>query len=256
MCAKLCTKYTVIGTWTSTTLHMSRNSNTHFISGALLDLCSHFIGNGRIFCFFFLCFQLFLGKLCILFGNRAFCNCQNGKSFSIFASFVDCLHYFIDIIWDLRDQNDISTACHTGMKRKPANFVSHDFNDKYTVVRSCCSMDAVNNSCRNVQCALETKGNICTINIIVDCLRQMNDIQPFLPKQICCFLCAISTKDHQTVKAQFMIGMLHCSHFIQPVLIRYTHIFKRLTGCSEYCSAFCQNSGKIFRCQQTIIPIN
>ena len=32
--------------------------------------------------------------------------------------------------------------------------------------------------------------------------------------------------------------------------------YRLLTGCSEYCSAFCQNSGKIFGCQQTIIPIN
>ena len=120
MRTKLCTQNTVVSTRTSATLHMSRNGNTHFISCTLLNLCCHFIGDRRIFCLFFLCLQLFLGKFCIFFGNRTFSNCQNRETFSIFASFVDGLYNFVNIIRDLRDQNDISAACYAGMKRKPA----------------------------------------------------------------------------------------------------------------------------------------
>ena len=142
------------------------------------------------------------------------------------------------------------------MKRKPANFVSHDLHDKYTVVGSCCSMNAVNNACRDIQRTLKTKGNIGTVNIIVDGFWQMNDVQTFLTKQVCCFLCTVTAKDYQTVKVQFVVSVFHRLYLVQSVCIRHTHIFERLAGCSKNRTALCQNSGKIFGCQQTIISID
>ena len=162
------------------------------------------------------------------------------------CSFVDRLDDLIDIVRNLRKQDDIRTAGNSGMKCQPANFVSHNFNQKYTVVGCCCGVDAVDRIRCDVNSTLETECHIRSINIIVDRLWQMDDIQSFFTQQVCCLLCSISPKDHQTVQAQFVIILFHGFYFIQSVLVRCTHQLERLSGGSQDRSALCQDSGKIF----------
>ena len=70
--------------------------------------------------------------------------------------------------------------------------MSHNLYDKYTAVRRRRRMDAVNYIRRNVNGALETKGNVRSINIVINRLWQMNDIQPFFPQKICRFLRSVA----------------------------------------------------------------
>ena len=69
----------------------------------------------------------------------------------------------IDIVWDLRDQNHICSACNTSIQCKASDLMSHDLNNKYTSMRCSCCMDAVNGICCDLQSALEAKGHICIL---------------------------------------------------------------------------------------------
>ena len=155
------------------------------------------------------------------------------------------LYNLVDVVWDLRKQNDICSACHTGIQRKPSHFVSHDFYDKHAIVGSCCCMDTVNGFCSYINCTLKTECHIRSVNIIVNRLRKMNDIEPFLTKQIGSLLRTISAKDHQTVQSKLTVCGFHCLYLVQSVLVRYTHLFEWLAGRSENRSASGKNSGKI-----------
>ena len=65
------------------------------------------------------------------------------------------------------------------MQGKASYLVSHNFYDKYTAMGCCCCMNAVDSVCCNIYCTLEPECHICTPDIIVDGLRQMDDIQTF-----------------------------------------------------------------------------
>ena len=91
-------------------------------------------------------------------------------------------------------------------------------------------MNAVNGLRCNVNGTLKTESNIRSVNIIINGLRKMDDIQPFLPKQIGSLLGSVAAQNHQTVKIQLVVGLLHSLHLIQAVLIRHTHQLKGLTG--------------------------
>ena len=117
-------------------------------------------------------------------------------------------------------------------------------------------MDAVDCICSNIHCALETKSHISSEDIIVDGLRKMDDVQPFFAEKVCSLLCTIATKDHEAVQTQFVIRLLHGFYLIETFFVRYTHQFKRLTGCTEDRTATGQNTGKIFCCQHSIISVD
>ena len=98
-------------------------------------------------------------------------------------------------------------------------------------------MDTVNGICGNVYRTLETKGHVCAIDVIINSLWKMDNVQSFFSQKVCCLLCTISAKDHKAVQAEFIISLLHCFNLVQAILIRDTHQFEWLSGCSEDCAA-------------------
>ena len=73
----------------------------------------------------------------------------------------------------------------------------------------------------------------------------VDDIQALLPQKVGSLLGSIAAQDDQAVQAQLVVGVLHGLHLVQPVFIRCTHQFERLTGGSEYRSASGQDSREI-----------
>ncbi len=117
-------------------------------------------------------------------------------------------------------------------------------------------MDTVDRVARNVDRTLETERYIRSVNIIIDRLRQVDNVETLLTQQICCFLRSVTAEDHETVQIQLVIILLHCLHLVQTVFVRNTHLLERLAGRSDDRSALCQNTGKICRCQQLIIAVD
>ena len=205
---------------------MPRNRYSDVCTNLLFDLICQFIRYGRVLIVGHLIFIFLLGKCCIFFGNGTLCNGENCEAFFRLIPLLNCLTYFIDIIRNLRNENDICTTRNSGMKRQPAYFVTHDFHDEYTSMGSCRCMDAVNTLRCNIYCTLKTKGHICPPDIIINCLRKMNDIQTFFAEQISCFLRSISTKNYQAVQVQSLVILFHGCYLIKPVLIWRSHCLK------------------------------
>ena len=117
-------------------------------------------------------------------------------------------------------------------------------------------MDTVDRLSRDIDRAVKAKGHIGAIDIIVDRLRKMDDIQPFLPQQIRSLLRTISAEDYKTVQTELVIILLHCLYFIEAFFIRLTHQLERLPGRSEDRTALRQNTGKITGGQKPVITID
>ena len=91
-------------------------------------------------------------------------------------------------------------------------------------------MDTVDRIGRDIDRTLKTECDVCSVNIVVDRLWQMDHMKSFFAEKIGCLLCAVSTQNDKAVQVQFVIGLFHCFYFIQTVFIRYTHLFERLSG--------------------------
>ena len=117
-------------------------------------------------------------------------------------------------------------------------------------------MNAVDCIRCDIDGTLKTKGHIRSINIIVNGLREMNDIQPLFPKQVCRLLCSVTAQDDQTVQIQLVVSLLHGLDLVQSVLIRNTHQLKRLAAGTQNRSTLCQDTGEIGRCKQPVIAID
>ena len=117
-------------------------------------------------------------------------------------------------------------------------------------------MDAVDAFRRNINGRLITEGQIRAIDIVIDCLGQMDDIQSLFPQKIRCFLCSVAAEDHKTVQAQLMVVLLHGLDLVKTVLIRNSHQFERLAGGADNSAALCQDTRKITGGQQTVIAVD
>ena len=175
-------------------------------------------------------FLFFFAHGCHFLGNGSLCYGKHGEAFALLGTLVDCFNHLINIIRNLRNQNDICTTCNTGIQTKLSNLMPHNFNNEHTVMGRCRGVNTVNCLCSNIHRTVKSKGHIRSIYIVVNGLRKMNDIQSFLTKQVCCFLCTVATENHQTVQTQLVVILLHGLYLVQSVLIRYTHQLKWLSG--------------------------
>ena len=237
-------------------MHMSRHGDPHLLIRALLNSLCHFIGYGRIFLLFLFLPQFLLGQLCVLLGDSAFCNRNDGKSFACCLSLVDGIYHHIRIVRDLRQKDDIRAAGNACMKGHPANLMSHNFDDKYPAVRGGRGVDLINGVCGYIHRTLETKGHIRSPQIIVNGLWKRDDVQAFFSQHVCRLMCAVASQDHQAVQVQLVVGMLHGLYLVQSVFVRHPHQLEGLPGCPKDRSAQCQDSGKVPGSQHLEIGID
>ena len=159
---------------------MARNRYAHILSGLLLNPVRNFIRYGRIRIIFHLFLIFFLGKFRVFFRNRAFRHRHDCELGTARHTAVNRFNDFVDIVWNFRNQNDVRAACHTGIQRQPADFMPHDFHDENTSVRCRRRMNTVDAVRRNINRTLESESHIRSPQIVIDCLRERYDIQPFL----------------------------------------------------------------------------
>ena len=221
---------------------MARHSHTHVYAQALRDLRRQLIGYRRISVVLHEFLQILLAHLRPLLGNRALGHRQDRKALLILVPLLDGAADALDIIRNLRDQNDIRSARDSCVKRKLPYLMSHNFNDKYTSVGRRRGMNAVDALGRDIHRALEAEGHVRSPDIIVNRLRHMEDVQTFFPQKVRRLLGSVSAQDHQAVQTQLVVGLLHGLHLVQPLLVRHPHHLERLTGASQNRAALCQDS--------------
>ena len=94
------------------------------------------------------------------FGDRALRHGHDREPGSSRLTLIDRFDHFVDIIRNLRNENDIRTACHTGIQCQPSYLMSHHFHDKDTRMGRCRGMYAVDTVCRDIHRALEAECHV------------------------------------------------------------------------------------------------
>ena len=134
--------------------------------------------------------------------------------------------------------------------------MSHDFDNKDSAVGSRRRVNAVNRVRGDFNGALETEGLIRAEEIVVDGLRQRDDVQPLLPQQIGRLLAAVAAEHAEAVEPQLPISRLHQFHFVVAVFVRLCHLLERLPAGAEQGAAPRENAGKIILQEQAVVLIH
>ena len=120
--------------------------------------------------------------------------------------------------------------------------VAHNLDDKHTAVRRSRRMDPVDRIRGDIHSALESECHVGSPQVIVDRLRQGDNIESLLAEQVRRLVGSVSSKNNETVQVQLMICMFHSLYLVKSVLVRYSHQFKRLSRRAENRTAPCQDS--------------
>ena len=234
-------KHTVVGAGAAASLEMSWNGDPDLLAGSLSQFAGKPVRNGGFHHLGAGSLEFFLGHFCFFFREGSLRYCQNRKSFSSLVAVFDHLGYLVCIIGDFGEQNDVCPSGNAGMKGQPAHLVAHNFYNEHPAVGGSCGVDTVENIGRDVHSALESKGSVCSPQVIVNGLRQRHHIDPLLAQEIGCFMGPIASQNDQTVKFHLFAGFLHAGQFVYIVFIRHLHQFKGLPGGAQNCTAPGQN---------------
>ena len=93
----------------------------------------------------------------------------------------------IDIVGDLRNQNNIGAAGKSGIKGKQSYLMSHNLYNKYSTMAGSRSMNTVNGIGSHLNSRIKAEGHICTVEIIINGLGTTDNIQSFFRQKIGCF---------------------------------------------------------------------
>ena len=235
---------------------MAGHRDADFAAGDLLDLVCDLVRDGRILIVGHFLFIFFLGELGVFLGDRTLCNRKNGEAAAALITNLDRLDDLVDIIRDLRKEDDVRTACDTGVQRKPANLMAHDFNDEDAAVGGSCGVNVIDALGRNVQSAVETEGHIRSVEIVVDGLGKGDDIEAFLSQKVCSLGGAVAAAHDQAVELQFVVSLLHGLDLVQSVFIGIADGLERASAGSEHCTAAGQNALEITAVQNTEFAVD
>ena len=235
---------------------MSGNSHADFAARCLCDRVSDLIGDGRIFVIGEFLLIFFLGKFGVLFGDRAFRDNDDREAAAALVSLLDSLDNLVDVVGDLREQDDVRAARDACVERKPSDFVAHDLHNKDAAMGARCRVNVIDALCRDINCALEAEGHVRAPQIVVDGLGKSDYIESFFTEQVGRLVRAVAAAHDQTVKLQFVICLLHCRHFVDSVLIGLADRLEGNAACSEDRAASCKNALKILSRQNAELAVD
>ena len=221
---------------------MSGNSHADFASGLFGDRVRDLIGDGRILIVGQFLLIFFLGEFRVLLGDRAFRHDDDREAASVSVSLFDRFHNLIDIVRDLRDQDDIRAARDACVKRKPSDLVSHDLHDEDASVGTRCCVDIIDALCRDINRALEAEGHVGSPEVVVDRLGKCDHVETFFAEKVGCLGGSVSAAHYKAIQLQLVIGLLHCLYLVEAVLIGLMDRLKRHSAGSQDGSASCQDS--------------
>ena len=150
----------------------------------------------------------------------------HGKDGEVRALLGTALHgfaYAVDVVGQLRQQNDVCTAGNAGVQGKPAGLVAHDLNAHHAAVAAGGGVDAVDDVCGNIHSGVEAEGHVGAVDIVVNGLGQADDVQPFLRKQVGSLVGAVAAQTQQAVQLRRLVGLFHSGDFINVVILHHTH---------------------------------
>ena len=117
-------------------------------------------------------------------------------------------------------------------------------------------MDLVDRGRRDVDRALVAEGEVRAPDIVVDRLRQVNDVQSLLAEQVGGLLGSVAAQDDQAVQAKLVVILLHRLDLVKPVRIRHAHELERLAGGPDDRAAAGQDAREVVGCEEPMMAVN
>ena len=237
---------------------MARHRDADFVARALGDVMRQLVGHGRILLEHLLhgLPLLFLAFFGDLLRDRTLRDRQDRELLAALVALVDRRADAVEIVGDLRDQDDVRAGRDARGERQPADLVAHDFHDEDAAVGGGCRVDLVDRRRRDVDRALVAEGEVSAPDIVVDRLGQMNDVQSLLAEQVGCLLGAVAAQDHEAVQAKLVIILLHRLDLVKPVRIRLAHELERLAGGPDDRAAAGQDAREVVGGEQPVMAVN
>src|SRR6187431_2579469 len=95
------------------------------------------------------------------FWFSSFCNHDVGKAATVLIASFNTLHQFLDIVWDFRNQANLSTTGYGSMQCDPTGIASHYFHDHHPMMTFCGGDQLIKTISGYLYGCLKTKGDIC-----------------------------------------------------------------------------------------------
>ena len=117
-------------------------------------------------------------------------------------------------------------------------------------------MYVVDNIRGDVNGALEAEGGICAVDIVVNSLRESDDVHSGIHQELCALLRPVAAHDDQAVEVEAVIGVEHGGDKAVAVLVN--DVFSgdiALAGGAEYRAALGKDAGEVIRLHEFVIPL-
>ena len=176
--AELGSQHTVVGAGAAAALHMTWDAHAGLHAGLFLHGLCNAVGGGGA--------KTGLGALGhpVLALHAGFLGVdgtlghgKDGEVGTLLGAALHGLAYAVDIVGQLRQQDDVGTAGNTGVQGKPAGLVAHDLDAHHAAVAACGGVDAVDNVGGDVHSGMEAEGDVGAVDVVVDGLGQADDVQ-------------------------------------------------------------------------------
>ena len=105
---------------------------------------------------------------------------EDGEVRALLRTALHGLAHAVDIVGQLRQQDDVRAAGNAGIQGKPAGLVAHDLDAHHAAVAAGGGVDAVDDVSGDVYSGMETECHIGAVDIVVNGLGQADDVQPLL----------------------------------------------------------------------------
>ncbi|OPZ14536.1 MAG: hypothetical protein BWZ10_01892 [candidate division BRC1 bacterium ADurb.BinA364] len=182
-------------------------------------------------------------------GPGAFGNDDDAESLSAVAAFHDHPADFVQIVWNLRQQQHVAAAGHSGMQRQPSGIASHRLDDHHPVVRHRRGVQPVDGFGDDLHRGVEAEGVIGFADVIIDGFRHSNGAQAFFRQFAGDGQRAVAANGHQRLNAQFAAAL---DAAVADIDRLFVFLFSRkeakrivAIGCAQDRAAFGQDSGHI-----------
>ena len=207
--AELGGQHAVIGAGAAAALHVAGHADAGLGTGHLLDLLRNAGCGGGVTGLGALGGPLLALHLGLLGGEGTLGHGQNREVLARLGAVLDSSGDLLDVVGQLRQQDDVSAARNAGVQRQPAGFVAHDLNAHDAAVAARGGVDAVNDLGGDVHGSVEAERHVGAVDVVVDGLGQTDDVQALLAEQVRGLVGAVAAQAEQAVQFGGAVVFLH-----------------------------------------------
>ncbi len=136
----------------------------------------------------------------------------------------------LQVVRDLRDQDDVGTAGHAGVQRDPAGVASHDLDDHDAAVRFGRGVQAIDRFGRKADRRVEAETARRADDVVVDRLRHADERDAFLVELVRDGQRAVAADAHERVEVVLLEHLHDAVGVVEGALGRHDRLDERVAA--------------------------